>query len=198
MSKIKVERALLSVYYKDNIVELGQFLASKNIEILSTGGTFKILKENNIPCTSIEDFTGEKEIFGGRVKTLNPIIHGGILSKRDKESQTNGFNSIFRKINVILVGCLSAVISAFSPFWGLIFIFAFGVKYQEGPKSLRLYGIFLITVILLLLGKLIDVISFSDIIVGVGLTSYIYFRILSQRYDYVTSIFGVFLLNIFY
>lgn len=94
MSKLKVERALLSVYYKDKIIELGKFLASKDIEILSTGGTFRILKENNVPCTSIENFTGEKEIFGGRVKTLNPIIHGGILSKRDKESKELGTKTI--------------------------------------------------------------------------------------------------------
>lgn len=94
MNKIKVKRALLSVFNKEKIVELAQFLQSQGVEILSTGGTFTTLKDNGINPIKVEDFTGLKEFFGGRVKTLHPLIHGGILSKRDKESDDLGIKTI--------------------------------------------------------------------------------------------------------
>lgn len=86
MSEYKLTRALLSVYDKEGIVELAKVLTDNNVEIISTGGTYNLLYENNIKCIKIEDFTDQKEIFGGRVKTLHTKIHSGILSKRDKES----------------------------------------------------------------------------------------------------------------
>ena len=86
MSKIKIKRALLSVYDKTGILELAKFLSDKGVEIISPGGTYSLLNENNVPCIKIEDFTNQKEIFGGRVKTLHTKIHSGILSKRDTES----------------------------------------------------------------------------------------------------------------
>jgi len=94
MSKLQIKRALISVYYKDKIVEFAKFLQEKNVEILSTGGTYKILEQNGINCIKIEDFTGSKEFFGGRVKTLHPLVHGGILSKRDEESDSLGIKTI--------------------------------------------------------------------------------------------------------
>ena len=94
MSKIQIKRALISVYYKDNLIEFAKFLKKNNVEIISTGGTFTLLKENNIECMSVEEFTGLKEFFGGRVKTLHPLIHGGILSKRDDEAKKSGIKEI--------------------------------------------------------------------------------------------------------
>ncbi len=99
MSKLKVKRALISVYYKDNLIPFAKFLQSKGIEIISTGGTFRLLKENDIKCIPIEEFTGVKEFFGGRVKTLHPFVHGGILSKRDKEAK----NSEIKNIDMVVV-----------------------------------------------------------------------------------------------
>jgi phosphoribosylaminoimidazolecarboxamide formyltransferase/IMP cyclohydrolase len=76
-----IKRALISVSDKTGILELAQFLASKDIEILSTGGTAKLLADNNIPVIEVSDYTGFPEMMAGRVKTLNPKIHGGILAQ---------------------------------------------------------------------------------------------------------------------
>ena len=79
----KIKRALLSVSNKENILELAKILKSFNIEILSTGGTAKLLKDNKIDVTEVSDFTKFPEILDGRVKTLHPKIHGGILNIRN-------------------------------------------------------------------------------------------------------------------
>ena len=79
----KIKRALLSVSNKENILELAKILKSFNIEILSTGGTAKLLKENKIDVTEVSDYTKFPEILDGRVKTLHPKIHGGILNIRN-------------------------------------------------------------------------------------------------------------------
>jgi phosphoribosylaminoimidazolecarboxamide formyltransferase/IMP cyclohydrolase len=81
MSERKViRRALLSVYDKTGLVELGSALHAAGVEILSTGSTAKTLSAANIPVTAVEDYTGFPEMMGGRVKTLHPRIHGGILA----------------------------------------------------------------------------------------------------------------------
>ncbi len=79
-------RALLSVSDKEGIVEFGKELENLDFEILSTGGTFKLLKENGIKVIEVSDFTKSPELFEGRVKTLHPKIHGGILHKRSDEN----------------------------------------------------------------------------------------------------------------
>ncbi|ASM38897.1 MAG: bifunctional phosphoribosylaminoimidazolecarboxamide formyltransferase/IMP cyclohydrolase [Campylobacter sputorum] len=79
-------RALLSVSDKDGIVEFAKELENLGYEILSTGGTYKLLKENGIKAVEVSDFTKSPEMFEGRVKTLHPKIHGGILYKRDNEN----------------------------------------------------------------------------------------------------------------
>ena len=78
-----IKRALISVFYKDGILDFAKFLTSKNVEIVSTGGTYKYLKENNIPVIEVAEVTGAKEMLDGRVKTLDPKIHGAILAIRD-------------------------------------------------------------------------------------------------------------------
>ncbi|MCF7801879.1 MAG: bifunctional phosphoribosylaminoimidazolecarboxamide formyltransferase/IMP cyclohydrolase [Candidatus Marinimicrobia bacterium] len=85
---MRVKRALVSVSDKTGIVELGSALANQNVEIISTGGTAKALKDAGIPITPINDVTGFPEIMDGRVKTLHPKIHGGILGLRDVHADT--------------------------------------------------------------------------------------------------------------
>ncbi len=81
-----MKRALISVYDKEGIVDFAKFLKSVNVEIISTGGTLKYLKENNIEAIDVEEVTGFEEMLEGRVKTLHPNIYGGILAKREEPS----------------------------------------------------------------------------------------------------------------
>src|SRR5580693_10322438 len=77
-----VERALISVFDKTGIVEFAKRLAALRIEILSTGGTSKLLREAGVNVRDVSDFTGWPEMLGGRVKTLHPKVHGGLLYRR--------------------------------------------------------------------------------------------------------------------
>ncbi len=79
-----IRRALLTVYDKTNIIELARKLREFDIEIISTGGTMKELRKGGLEVKSVSDITGFPEILDGRVKTLHPKIHGGILARRDK------------------------------------------------------------------------------------------------------------------
>lgn len=79
----KIQRALISVSDKTGVVELANYLAQNGVEILSTGGTEKLLSKSKIPVTSVGDYTGFPEMMDGRLKTLHPKIHGGILNIRD-------------------------------------------------------------------------------------------------------------------
>ncbi len=81
-----MKRALISVFDKTGIVEFARELVNLNWEIISTGGTYKKLQEENIPVTEVTEITEFPECFDGRVKTLHPKIHGGILSLRDNKS----------------------------------------------------------------------------------------------------------------
>ena len=80
----KVERALLSVSDKEGLVDFARKLAGLGVEILSTGGTAALLRDNRVEVTEVADATGFPEIMDGRVKTLHPRIHGGILALRDR------------------------------------------------------------------------------------------------------------------
>ena len=83
MERKRIRRALVSVYDKTGLLELGRVLADAGIEILSTGSTAKNLADAGIPVTPVERYTGFPEMLGGRVKTLHPRIHGGILADQD-------------------------------------------------------------------------------------------------------------------
>ena len=93
-SPIKVRRALISVFDKTGVVDMAQSLVGLDVEILSTGGTAKVLRKANIPVTDVSDYTQFPEIMGGRVKTINPLIEGGILGLRDKHSYDAEANNI--------------------------------------------------------------------------------------------------------
>ncbi|MDR2893146.1 MAG: IMP cyclohydrolase [Deltaproteobacteria bacterium] len=84
MDHLQIKRALLSVTDKSGLVEFASFLAGRGVELVSTGGTFKTLKEAGLSVTQVSEVTGFPEILGGRVKTLHPFIHGGILADKDK------------------------------------------------------------------------------------------------------------------
>ncbi len=79
------KRALISVFDKTGVLEFAKFLYEKNIEIISTGGTYKYLKENGLNIIEISEVTNLKEMLDGRLETLHPNIHGGILAIRDNE-----------------------------------------------------------------------------------------------------------------
>lgn len=83
---MKIKRALLSVSDKRGIVEFGKGLAAMGVDIISTGGTMKALRDAGVPVTAVQDVTGFPEMMDGRVKTLHPKIHGAILAMRDHES----------------------------------------------------------------------------------------------------------------
>src|SRR6478609_6245804 len=79
----KIQSALISVYYKDNLDKIVKILHQHNVSIYSTGGTQKFIEDLGIPVTAVDAVTGFPEILGGRVKTLQPQIFGGILFRRD-------------------------------------------------------------------------------------------------------------------
>lgn len=79
------KRALISVFYKEGVVEFANFLVSKGVEIISTGGTYRHLKENGVPVIEVNEVTNFPEMLDGRVKTLHPLIHAGILAIRDNK-----------------------------------------------------------------------------------------------------------------
>ncbi len=82
-----VKRALISVSDKTGVLELARELRALNVELLSTGGTYRLLKDNNIEVTEVSDHTGFPEMMDGRVKTLHPKIHGGILARRGQDDE---------------------------------------------------------------------------------------------------------------
>ena len=82
MTEQAIRRALISVSDKTGIVDFAKALHEQGVELLSTGGTAKLIAENNIPVTEIADYTGFPEMMDGRVKTLHPKVHGGILGRR--------------------------------------------------------------------------------------------------------------------
>ncbi len=89
-----IRRALLSVSDKTGIVEFATALAAQDIELLSTGGTAKLLAEAGLNVTEVSDYTGHPEIMDGRVKTLHPKIHGGILARRGTDEAVMEQNNI--------------------------------------------------------------------------------------------------------
>ena len=78
-----MKRALISVFDKNGVLDFANFLVKHGVEIISTGGTYKHLKENGVPVIEVAEVTGAPEMLDGRVKTLHPVIHGGILAIRD-------------------------------------------------------------------------------------------------------------------
>ena len=92
MEKKPIKRALISVYDKSGLLDLGKFLTENGVEILSTGSTAKQLIDAGITVTPVESYTGSPEMLDGRVKTLHPRIHGGILADQSNPEHLSQLN----------------------------------------------------------------------------------------------------------
>ena len=90
----QIKRAIISVFDKTGVIELAQALHELGVEILSTGGTAKVFRDADIPVTDVRDYTKFPEIMDGRVKTINPLVEGGILGLRDKHADDAAANQI--------------------------------------------------------------------------------------------------------
>ena len=99
------KRALISVYYKEGVLGLAAFLAGEGWEIVSTGGTSKYLRDNNIPVTDVSSITGFPECLDGRVKTLHPAIHAGILARRDLQNHVDTLRAL--SLSTIDIVCVN-------------------------------------------------------------------------------------------
>ncbi|MDD7465576.1 MAG: bifunctional phosphoribosylaminoimidazolecarboxamide formyltransferase/IMP cyclohydrolase [Actinomycetaceae bacterium] len=102
--RIPFQRALISVFYKDGILEVARALAEAGCEIISTGSTGEAIRSAGIAVTDVSDITGFPESFDGRVKTLHPLIHGGILARRDSEAHLRQMDELgVRPIDLVIV-----------------------------------------------------------------------------------------------
>ena len=99
---ITIRRALISVSDKTGIIEFARALNGMGVEILSTGGTFRLLSENAIEVVEVSDYTGFPEMMDGRVKTLHPKVHGGILGRRGTDDEVMAEHDI-RPIDMVVV-----------------------------------------------------------------------------------------------
>jgi phosphoribosylaminoimidazolecarboxamide formyltransferase/IMP cyclohydrolase len=97
-----IRRALISVSDKTGLIDFARALAARGVEILTTGGTARLLTEQDIPVVEVSDYTGFPEMMGGRVKTLHPRIHGGILGRRGVDDLVMRENEI-RPIDLVVV-----------------------------------------------------------------------------------------------
>ncbi len=100
----KIKRALVSVFHKDGLEEILRTLHAQGVELLSTGGTQSFIESLGIPCCKVEDVTTYPSILGGRVKTLHPKVFGGILGRRENESDQNEMKSYeIPEIDLVIV-----------------------------------------------------------------------------------------------
>jgi len=97
-----IRRALLSVSDKSSLLEFARFLTAQNVELLSTGGTAKMLREAGLPVKDVSDYTGFPEMMDGRVKTLHPKVHGGILGRRGVDDAVMSAHGI-QPIDLVVV-----------------------------------------------------------------------------------------------
>ena len=100
----KIKKALISVSDKKNLKDLLKVLTKYKVELISSGGTYKEIKKLKFKCLEVSEYTGSPEILGGRIKTLHPKIHAGILSKRNNKSHTRDLkNNNFEEIDLVIV-----------------------------------------------------------------------------------------------
>ena len=100
----KIKSALISVSDKNNLSSILKILKKNNVKIISSGGTYKKIKKLGFKCTEVSDFTGFNEILNGRVKTLHPKIHAGILNKRKNKKHLKDLKkNNFENIDLIIV-----------------------------------------------------------------------------------------------
>jgi len=127
----KIKTALISVSDKTGIIELAKGLAGLGVKILSTGGTAKSIRENGVDVTDVSEHTGFPEIMDGRVKTLHPKIHGGLLAVRDNESH-------MKQIEDLGIGTIDLVVVNLYPFEKTIS--KEGVSQEEAVENIDIGG----------------------------------------------------------
>ena len=98
-----IKRALISVSDKSGVVEFAKELEKRGVEILSTGGTAKLLDQNGVKVIEVSDYTKFPEMMDGRVKTLHPMIHGGILGRRGIDEKVMAEHNI-KPIDLVEIG----------------------------------------------------------------------------------------------
>ncbi|MCF0178604.1 MAG: bifunctional phosphoribosylaminoimidazolecarboxamide formyltransferase/IMP cyclohydrolase, partial [Bacteroidales bacterium] len=130
----KIESALISVYYKEGIDEIASELCSKGVKLYSTGGTYTYLAEKGFEVEKVEDVTGYPSILGGRVKTLHPKIFGGILARRENETDRS-------QMQEYQLPYIDLVIVDLYPFEEYV---AAGASHQEIIEKIDIGGISLI------------------------------------------------------
>lgn len=130
----KIQSALISVFYKDGLEPIIKALHSNNVTLYSTGGTRKFIEDMEIPCVAIEDITGYPSILGGRVKTLHPKVFGGILARRE-------LNSDMQEISEYQIPLYDLVIVDLYPFAETV---AAGGTEQEIIEKIDIGGVSLI------------------------------------------------------
>src|SRR5215468_2071904 len=109
-------RALLSVSDKTRVTELGRGLVSRGFELVSTGGTARVLMDAGLPVTNVSDVTGFPEMMDGRVKTLHPALHGGILARRDREDDLASLETLgIGLVDIVIVNLYPFVKAAANP-----------------------------------------------------------------------------------
>ena len=126
----RIERALISVSDKNGIVDFARGLADEGVEILSTGGTASALREAGLTVVDVSEHTGSPEILDGRVKTLHPKVHGGILARRDDPSHVEQVKQ--RGIDYIDLVCVNLY-----PFAEVT---ARGCSYEEAIENIDIGG----------------------------------------------------------
>ena len=126
-----IERALISVYDKAGLVDFARQLAALGIEIVSTGGTARLLREAGVSVRDVAELTGWPEMLGGRVKTLHPKVHGGILFRRDHAATASKLRSMqFLPIDMVVVNLYPFSATASKP----------GVTAEEFDRKYRHWG----------------------------------------------------------
>ncbi|GIP38949.1 bifunctional purine biosynthesis protein PurH [Paenibacillus sp. J31TS4] len=128
---MSIRRALISVSDKTGIVEFAEALAAKGVQIISTGGTYSLLKDKGIAVTNISEVTGFPEIMDGRVKTLHPAVHSGLLAVRDNEEHT-------RQLKEQGLDYIDLVVVNLYPFAQTIA--KFDVTYEEAIENIDIGG----------------------------------------------------------
>src|SRR3977135_3368357 len=128
MSKRPIRRALLSVSDKSGLVDFARALAQFGVELSSTGGTAKALRDAGLTVTDVSEVTGFPEIMDGRVKTLHPKIHGGLLAQRDKHARAMAAHGI---------AAIDLLVSNLYPFEATV---AKGASFDEAIENIDVGG----------------------------------------------------------
>ncbi len=129
--RVKVQRALFSVSDKTGIVDFATALKPWNVQILSTGGTAKCLREGGVAVTDVSEFAGSPEVFDGRVKTLHPKIHGGLLYIRGNKQHERERGSVgIEPIDLVVVNLYPFEQTVARP----------GVSFEEAIENIDIGG----------------------------------------------------------